>query len=628
MQSQQDELKNKVKFRNSLMAKVNGTMIIMLIIFISILGVIINTSVSKEITNLARARNLEVATSLQIEANAFFDKAENTVQLISHRKEIKTLNKSEMLRIFKKIKTDQTYFDALYLGTTTGEMILHPKADLPESFDPRSRPWYKKAKNENTLIWSDVYLDATSKKPIITVAMPIHNSNDEFVGILGGDISLETLSQKVASRKIGKSGYAYMINNKGEIIAHPNKKMVEEQFNVNKLFDAKSILNKDQGSIEYEDNGFSKLASYVSINRINGAIFAQAPFKQIYAQKDKLGWLIFIYSIIIVTVLGVTLYFINTKYLLKPINNLINKISKVAKGDFTIQTKTGRKDEIGQLEAALDKMSTNLKNIIIKLSGTIEELSAYSEELSASAEEGNATIETTNNLLEEMSSNIQQISASAQEVTSVAQETSSQAKIGGNNINDTVGSIQEINEAVGGTVKVINNLDNNSQEIGQIVELITDIAEQTNLLALNAAIEAARAGEHGQGFAVVAEEIRELAEETAKATDEITTLVKQTQKQSNNGLESVKQVEVKAKEGKEIAVETGEVFKKIESSIDQTSDYIQQTANSTQNLAQNSDQIMTASQDISNMSQEVTNSAQELATMAQELQNLVEQFEV
>ncbi|MCK8816979.1 methyl-accepting chemotaxis protein, partial [Natroniella sulfidigena] len=329
--------------------------------------------------------------------------------------------------------------------------------------------------------------------------------------------------------------------------------------------------------------------------------------------------------IILNIILAISSYLFAKKLIIKPI---IKFKKEVLNNDLTSQLNITSQDEIGEMAVAINKMKAGLREIIIQMQQKIEDLSAYSEELSASAEEGNATIETTNELIDHTSVTIEEISASAEEVASFSEEVNSQTNLGSQNIDTTVNSINEINEVVRETVGVINNLDSTSKEIGQIIEIITNIAEQTNLLALNAAIEAARAGEEGRGFNVVAEEIRQLAGETAEATDEIASLVSKTQKQSKIGIEKVKELEEKAKEGQEITEKTGEVFDKIKNSVQETSIQIEETASATKELAQVSDEISSATEDMSNMSGEISNSSQELAQMAQELHGLVEQFKV
>ncbi|PRX23142.1 methyl-accepting chemotaxis sensory transducer with Cache sensor [Orenia metallireducens] len=626
--SKNDERK-EVLFKNSLTTRVNGIIIVFLIFAMSILGMIINRSVSQEITHLAKTRNLEVAKKLHSGFNEYLIGIENIIRLTNNDPLLNSNNKNIMKKRFEEIKKSHPDFLLVYLGTEDGETTSYPEVDFT-NFDPRTRPWYQRVKAEKGLIWTDIYLDINTKKPLITVAIPHYNQAGEFIGVLAIDLSLEKLSARIAKEKIGDSGYAYMINQDGIMLAHPKYELVEKGYDLNRYFKVKPLWEQEIGSIEYKDvdTKEEKLASYVKLDKIDSLIFAQQPFAEVYAARKDVKHKITIFSIGVVITLGIIIYFIIHKLLLRPIKELIEKIKRVASGNLTEKIVIHRKDEIGLLEKNFNYMKDNLKKLIVDLIDSIENLSAYSEELSASAQEGNATVDITTQLIEQMSASIEQISVSTEEVTSFAEESHAQTNIGRDKIKSTVNSINEINSVVKKTVNVMNKLDSNSEEIGKIIGLITNIAEQTNLLALNAAIEAARAGEHGRGFAVVAEEIRSLAEETSQATDNISNLVKETQKQSKDGIKSIKEVEIKAKEGKQIVKETDAVFKEIEESSEQTSAYIQQTATSTQNLAHNSSEIMEAANDMGNMSDEVTNSSLELATMAQKLQRIIEEFKV
>ncbi|GAB6098782.1 hypothetical protein JCM16358_06610 [Halanaerocella petrolearia] len=292
----------------------------------------------------------------------------------------------------------------------------------------------------------------------------------------------------------------------------------------------------------------------------------------------------------------------------------------------TKESLSGEEETVEVRADATEGMSN--KEIIKSIGHKISNLLIYGHELSASSQEGNAKVEDTTEMIENMTASIEEISASTEEVTSFAQEATAKTQLGRDNIEETIGSIEEINQAVDETVDTMKELNQNSQEIGEIIELITNIADQTNLLALNAAIEAARAGEHGQGFAVVADEIRELAEETANATDDIINIVQETQTKSNQVLNSFQKVDSRAKEGKEVAQETDQVFAEIEQTSQETATMIEQTAAASQEIAENSEQLMEDARVISDIFDVVSNSSDDLAELSNEIHELVNEANV
>ncbi len=342
--------------------------------------------------------------------------------------------------------------------------------------------------------------------------------------------------------------------------------------------------------------------------------------------------LILIITTILIFIMFVTLIIVFCllyKKIKEPINQAVNFAQEIAKGNLNVSSlEVKTDDEIGNLIEKLNQMRISLKNIVTNILGTVDDLSAYSQQLSAAAEEGNATVALSNESLGEMTKKIGEISQAGKGTIDLVQNTSCQTELGSKNVQDTVYKMKEIDNSVAGTVEMIQILNDTSQEINEFVELIHNIAEQTTLLSLNAAIEAARAGEAGQGFAVVADEIKNLSEETTKATEDIDKLINQIQLQAQEGLDAIKIVASKAERGREVAEETGQIFIKVESSIQNTSAYVEQTVSSAQELAQNSSQVMSASNDVEDMSKEIADFAEELTVKSRELRSLIEKFNI
>ncbi len=239
----------------------------------------------------------------------------------------------------------------------------------------------------------------------------------------------------------------------------------------------------------------------------------------------------FISLLITTTIISLFVRFL----IINPLNRVEEAIKQASEGDLTVSVQSRSQDEIGRLSQSFDRMVINLSDLIDKSNTTVIKVSDYSKQLNSIAEENTRAIDDINLSIQEVASGsegqarssadlvisakeisegMEQSAAAIQSVVKISTSANEKAKQGNEAAARTIRQMQEIRDSVGETSELLRALDSKSDQIGEIVKMITTIADQTNLLALNATIEAARAGEHGKGFAVVADEVRKLAEQS------------------------------------------------------------------------------------------------------------------
>ncbi len=290
----------------------------------------------------------------------------------------------------------------------------------------------------------------------------------------------------------------------------------------------------------------------------------------------------------IVIIFGIAFALFTTRSITNPISDLKGKLESIAGGDFTVDIKSDRKDEIGKLLNSVDSMKLNLKKNILRISDASNHLSSASEELSATIQQIAKRVDEqavrANQVATagtEMSQTVVDIAKNASNIASSASDALSVANDGEDVVAKTVNEVQEIANKVSDTSHVVESLGERSKQIGEIVDVIKDIADQTNLLALNATIEAARAGEQERGFAVVADEVRKLAEKTTRATAEISEMIKTIQEETNGAVSAMEDSLQKVGTGVALSKEAGNALLKIVGSVNSLQSMVQQIASAT-----------------------------------------------
>ena len=378
-----------------------------------------------------------------------------------------------------------------------------------------------------------------------------------------------------------------------------------------------------------------------------------------------------IIAVIISVIIGIILVLFVKRTIVKPLNEVMSGAEYIAEGDLSqAEIPVRSKDEIGQLAKTFNMMKENLRNLINNVQGNAEQLSAAAQELSASTEEVTATtedvtkqIESTSDAaqassnasnesaraMEETAHGIQRIAEASQVLHTSSIGASDTANHGAEIIEQAKTQMSTINDSTTIVNELVQKLAKQTEEIESITKVITDITEQTNLLALNAAIEAARAGEHGKGFAVVADEVRKLAEDSKTSANSIVELTVEIQKDTVNVESAVSSALDSVKDGVNIISEAGSSFGLIVGAVESMTTQIQEISATAEELSASAEEVTASVNEIANGAemastsidsiaaameeqsatmQQVSGVAVSLADSAAELQKEIQQFKV
>jgi methyl-accepting chemotaxis protein len=365
----------------------------------------------------------------------------------------------------------------------------------------------------------------------------------------------------------------------------------------------------------------------------NDMVKYQAEQTNISGKEARRTYLTALYALlgcgIVVLAIAVALALWLTRSITKPLSEGVFVAHRIAEGDLTTHIETAGTDETGQLMNALKNMVTKLQSIIGEVKNAAKNIASASHELKVNAElmsrgageqAGRAAQVATAS--EEMSQTVLDIAKNTSSIETSAIDTTKLAKNGETVVNKSVDKVKSIAQTIDQSARLVKSLGERSNQIGEIVNVIDDIADQTNLLALNAAIEAARAGEQGRGFAVVADEVRKLAERTGNSTAEIGDMVKSIQNEVHQVVISMENITKEVKAGVDLSTQAGDVLRSIVESADKLHLMVQQIASATEEMASTSDEINKDIEMISSLSADTSGSSGQIARASNELSQL------
>jgi len=461
-------------------------------------------------------------------------------------------------------------------------------------------------------------------------------------GVAGVSKSFDDMVKYLKSFKIEKSGFVYLVDSTGLIKIHEDKTKTEKETltDIYQNLNAKPLLAK-QGFAFQETKDLIVATSYIP--SLGWYVVAQVPKAELYKALDtSRNHMLFWFFIIIFSF--VVISFVLAKSLTKPINDLASLFKELGEGegDLSYRLNEHSGDEVAHLAVGFNAFISKIHMVVSDLSQTSEEvrkssLNVYqnAEKSSSEAQEQSDIATQVATAISEMGSTIADIAGNASEALEATNEATSQTKMAKHVVETSTANILKMVDDMESVSMTIESLANKSDTISSVIDVIRSISEQTNLLALNAAIEAARAGEQGRGFAVVADEVRNLAQRTSESTDEINAMITQLQEESKLAVEDVRKSKETAEAGSEDAHKTNQVLEDIVAAINHVSDLNTQVATATEEQAAVVNEINihvnTINDSTQNSAETASNialSSEQLTTMASRLESLVKRFKI
>ncbi|MFP3371326.1 methyl-accepting chemotaxis protein McpA [Pseudomonas sp. SIMBA_068] len=452
-----------------------------------------------------------------------------------------------------------------YLGQANGVFTQRPDTQMPAGYDPRQRPWYGAAANAGQTVLTAPYQGAVGGL-MVTIATPVKSKNNgELLGVVGGDVTLDTLVEIINSVDFGGIGHAFLADANGQVIVSPEKDQVMK--NLKDIYPG-SNLRVAAGMQDVTLNGQDRIISFAPVAGLPSAqwyIGLSIDKDKAYAALSQFRTSAIIAMLIAVAAIAGLLGLL-IPVLMSPLTTMGRAMRDIAEGegDLTRRLTVQNKDEFGELATSFNRFVERIHASISEVSSATRLVHDLSEKVvSASnasisgSEEQSMRTNSVAAAINELGAATQEIARNAADASQHASGASEQAHGGREVVEEAISAMTALSQRISESCAQIETLNASTDEIGKILDVIKGISQQTNLLALNAAIEAARAGEAGRGFAVVADEVRNLAHRTQESAEEIHRMITSLQVGSREAVHTMNTSQVSSEQTVQVANQAG-----------------------------------------------------------------------
>ncbi|MBN2886969.1 MAG: methyl-accepting chemotaxis protein [Chromatiaceae bacterium] len=506
---------------------------------------------------------------------------------------------------------------------------------------------------KNRVLDPYLYPVAGVERLITTISVPILEQG-RVVGVVGVDMKVDDFQTAISAIR-HHQGVAALFTQSGTIVAHPDasrlgKSAAETEADfvgdqlktfIAAIKGAEPFLTRiDSRQLKGEALILSEPVSLADTEQ-SWSIALALPVKQVLAHVNTMMLWVMLAGAVGIVVLGV-LILILSRGIARPLRGVVTALEDIAsgEGDLTRRLRVEGRDEVAQLATAFNAFVGKIQDLLRQVSAATAQLASAAEELSLTSGETreqvgrqHAEADQVATAMNEMTATVQEVARHANDAAQAARTVKGETDTGTEVVGGAIVSIEALAQEIEAAASVIQRLENDSDNIGKVLDVIRGIAEQTNLLALNAAIEAARAGEQGRGFAVVADEVRTLASRTQDSTKEIQAMIERLQEGANSAVRVMEQGRERSRETVSQATQAGDSLNTIASSMSQITDMNNQIASAAEEqtavaveIDRNVANIAQSVESTSRSSAQMASASEALAQLAAELQRLVGQF--
>ncbi|MBI6898454.1 methyl-accepting chemotaxis protein [Pseudomonas putida] len=524
-------------------------------------------------------------------------------------------------------------FILTYFGGQDGSMQSVPVGNRAADYDPRVRGWYKAASAAGQTIVTEPYISVSAGKLVITLATPVQQGG-RMIGVSGVDTDLQTISNLINTLDFGGRGHAFIVNGEGKVLIHPKGELA-----LKTLADVYpgNDLRIGSGLKEVEVDGRRQFISFTHVDGVPSADWYVALVLDQDAAFAMLGELrtsalvaTLIAVLVIIALLGLLI-----RVLMEPLHVMGRAMRDIAEGegDLTRRLNIHAQDEFGSLAQSFNRFVERIHESIREVASATGQVNAVASQV---VNASNASIHNA----DQQSSRTSSVAAAINQLGAAAQEIAQNAALASQHSSAARGLAEEGQQVVGETIDVMNQLsarisdasgnietlNNHTANIGQILDVISGISQQTNLLALNAAIEAARAGEAGRGFAVVADEVRNLAHRTQDSAQQVQRLIEELQAGAQVAVSTMNQSQQHSDRSVGIANQAGERLGSVTQRIGEIDGMNQSVATATEEQTAVVESINVDINEINTLNQEGVHNLQSTLRACTDLEHQVERL--